>query len=355
MDHSGKEVSIRNLTASQLAKRIAFAATVSFGATEYYDREFSFLAPLLAVQMLAALPAPPKLGQAIAIPAVIYASTSLALGISTLFLDTPAVMLGLVALVIWSTFYGLRRGVSSAMILFIQMPFCFVPVLSTLEGDLASEFSDAFLWSSIAAVLIVCIAHLFFPSPTATHKVSTPPPPKPSGLEPAHAARIATSDTLILIPALFAFVSGSSADNIVILMIMLSLLRAIKPDLSRRMAIGILLANVLGGILAVAVHQFVILSNHSFLLFLLLVLAASLWFGGGVARGGAGASIYALAFGTFLLILGLGISPVFGTSEELLSVRVFKIAIASLYTIGALSLVLPLRHENYSSEKSGSR
>jgi hypothetical protein len=135
-------------------------------------------------------------------------------------------------------------------------------------------------------------------------------------------------------------------------MIILSLLRAITPEVSGRMALGILTANVLGGLLAVSFHQFLILTDYSFLQFLLMVLAMSLWFSSRVALGGDRAPIYATAFTTFLLILGLGIAPLFGSSEELFSVRILKIMIASLYTIGTLSLVMPLRQERTTKQQN---
>ena len=43
------------------------------------------------------------------------------------------------------------------------------------------------------------------------------------------------------------------------------------------------------------------------------------------------------------LILGIAITPLPGGSDELFTVRITKIALASLYVIGALSLVARLR------------
>jgi hypothetical protein len=333
---------IRDLAAAQLVRRMAFAVTTTFGLAEYHDREFSFLAPFLAVQLLAAFPLPPKLGQAVAIPGVIFVSAVIAQFISVLFSGAPVPMLILVSAVIFWTFYALRLGVSSGLVLLIQMPFCFVPVLSTVDNELPSDFSDDLVWGSIAAMVAVFAAHLLFPSPLTEAQIASSRK-KAFRLEPAHAARVALTDTIVLLPLLVWFVVGGNSNNIVILMTMLSLLRAIEPNVSGRMALGILVGNVLGGIIAVLIHQLLILSGYNFLLFLLTILAASLAFGSRIAWGENRAPIFAIAFGTFLLILGLGIAPLFGSSEELFSVRILKIALASLYTIGALSLVMVLR------------
>jgi hypothetical protein len=335
---------IRELAAIRLVLRISLAVTITFGLAEYYDRQFSFLAPFLAVQLLVALPLSPRLVQAVVIPAVIFVSAVAAQMLSVLFSGALLAMLGFLGLVIFLTFYGLRRGLPSGLILLVQMPFCFVPVLATIDDQVPTGFSDDLVWGAVAAMIAVFAAHALFPSPLTAAQVAALRQ-TPVILEPPHAARIALTDSMVLLPLLVWFVVAGREDNVVILMIMLSLLRAIRPDMTGRMALGILGGNVLGGIIAVAVHQFLILSDYNFFLFLLTILAAGLWFGSRIAWGGERAPIFAIAFGTFLLILGLGIAPLFGGSEELFSVRILKIALASLYAIGALSLVMPLRQE----------
>jgi hypothetical protein len=321
---------------------MAFAATFAFAVAEPNDWEFSFFAPMLAVQMLAAMPAAPGIRQGIAIPIIIFVTTWLALAVSILFSGTPGVLLAIVGLVICWTFYGQRRGAPAAVMFLAQIAFCCVPVISTISTDLAETFSDALLRGSIAAVVTVWIAHLLFPVPKQPSSPAAPAP-TPSGLEPAYAARVAISDTLILIPLLLAFIIGGDINNIVILIITLNLLREVEPERSGRIASGLLAGNVLGGALGVVAYQFVVLANNSILFFLLIVLATSLWFSGQFARGGLNAPVYAIAFATFLLILGLGVTPLPTGSEELFTVRILKIAIASAYAIGALSLVSRLR------------
>jgi Protein of unknown function (DUF2955) len=335
--------STRDIAADRLVLRMAFAATFAFAIAEMYDWNFSFLAPMLAVQILSAMPSSPGFRQGIAIPIVIFAANSVALAMSSLFSITPAMLLALTGLVICLSFYALRRGAPGVVILLIQIAFCSIPVMSTISTDIAQEFATSLLWGSIAAVITVWIAHLLFPPPSETLE-STTIAQKPSGLEPAYAARVAISDTLVLIPLLVAFIIGGDINNIVILIIALSLLRAIEPERMSRVAAGILLGNFLGGLLAVSVNQIVVLAD-SFAFFVLIVLAMSLWLGSRIAHGGTRAPVYAIAFGTFLLILGLGITPLPGGSEMAFSVRILKIMIASGFVIGALSLVERLRRD----------
>lgn len=325
--------------ADRVVLRLAFAATFGFAVAALRDWEFSFLAPMLAVQILVATPACPNFRQGATIPLVIFLATNIAVGVSTLLMATPVALLAAVGLVICWTFYGQRRGAPAIAVLLVQIAFCCVPLISTISLDIARDFSDFLLWSSVAAIFTVWIAYALFPAPPGAQAAGAA---VPAGLPPARAAQIAISDTLVLLPLLVTFVVRGDINNIVILMITINLLREIELIGSRRLALAILLANLLGGVLAVLAHQFILLSDSLFL-FLLTVLLAGLWFGGRLVRGGTMAPVYGLAFGTFLLILGLAITPLPGGSDELFTIRISKIALASLYAIGALSLVARLR------------
>ncbi|WP_119275259.1 DUF2955 domain-containing protein [Taklimakanibacter deserti] len=340
---AGAKAAASDKGATRHILRIAIAATLAFTIAELANWDFSFLAPMLAVQLLASAPSAPSLRQGLAMPLVILIATALAFGVSRLFSLSPLVLLALVGLVICWSFYGQRRGAPAAIMLLVQIAFCCIPVISTISFDLAWLFMIELLRGSIAAVVTVWIVHLLIPSPSAPEASATPAP-SPAGHEPALAARIAISDTLILYPVLIAFIARGDINNIVILMIALNLLRAVEPERSSRVAMAIIVGNLLGGVVAIFAYQFVVLSG-SILFFILIVLAMGLWFGERMVRGGERAPVYAIAFTTFLLILGLGIAPLPGGSEELLATRIIKILVASAYTIGALSLFGWLRRQ----------
>ncbi|MFZ5674074.1 MAG: DUF2955 domain-containing protein [Pseudomonadota bacterium] len=326
--------------ASRHALRIALAATLAFTIAELAKWEFSFLAPMLAIQVLAASRNAPGFKQGIAIPLVILIATSLALGIATLTTLTPVVLLLLVSLVICLSFYAQRRGAPNAVMLLIQIAFCCIPVIHAISFDLAFLFMTALIQGSIAAIVTIWIVYWLLPSPPI--RAGAVPPSVPPSPEPAVAARIALSDTLILLPILVAFIMHGDINNIIVLMIALNLLRVVEPEQSGRIAVAIILGNVLGGGIAVLAYQFVVLGG-SLVFFVLIVLAMGLWFGGRIVRGGPKAPVYAIAFATFLLMLGLGVSPLPSGSEELFATRIVKILLASAYVIGALSLVAQLR------------
>lgn len=321
------------------ALRLALAATLAFGFAEYRGWEFSFLAPMIAVQLLATLPSGIKLGQALAIPLILAGASLAALVVSTLFAGNPVVLLLFVGLIVFLAFYGERRGASAFAMSLIRIAFSAIPLVTTISASTGEDLAGFLVLSGFAAVVVVVIAHAVLPTP------DTAPPAAPPPTDPADArvaARIALSDTLVLLPLLIAFITGGDINNIVILIMTLNILRQIDPAQGARLAMGLILGNLIGGAAGVVAHEFVVLTD-SFVFFLFAILVASLWFAGKIVRGGPTAPIYVVGFASFILILGLGVSPMPGASAESFIIRVLKIIIASAYTIGALSLVSRLR------------
>ena len=88
------------------------------------------------------------------------------------------------------------------------------------------------------------------------------------------------------------------------------------------------------------------------LFFVAVCLAASLIFAGRIVTAGDRAPLYAVAFATFILLLGLGMTPLPGGSGEAFVSRLINVLLASAYAIGALSL---LERWRVTDERSGRR
>lgn len=330
--------------ADRLALRLAFGATAGFAVALVMHWEFSFLTPMLAVQIMAALPVRPTVGQGLIIPLAIIVATAAAYTASTLFYSAPGALIVVVGLVLCWTFYGQRRGVPAIIMLLVQIAFCGVPLMSTISLDLADSFSELLRKSSIAAMVIVFMAHGLFPAPPPPPNAV--PPPKPEPFSPNRAARMAISDVIVLLPLQIAFMVQGSIDNFVMLMITINILGQVESAGNKRMALVLLAGNLMGGLVAVGTEQVVFLADN-FVQFILMVLLAALWFAGRMTRAGPLAPLYALAFATFILLLGMAISPLPGSSEEAFMVRVIKVGAAGLYALGALSLVVWLRRPRH--------
>lgn len=332
------------------ALRLAFAATFAFGIAEYQDWEFSFLAPMIAVQLLAAMPSGIKPAHALAVPLLLAGASLAALIGSNLFAGNLPVLLLFVGLAIFFTFYAERRGASAFAMSLVRIAFCIIPIVAVISRPTGEQLAWFLVLSGIAAAVVVLVAHALIPTP------DTGPPPaqvQSGAFDAGTAMRIALSDALVLLPLLLAFIIGGDINNIVILIITLNILRQVDPAQGARLAMGLIIGNLIGGAAGVVAHEFVVLSS-SFVFFLLAVLIASLWFAGRIVRGGPTAAIYVVGLATFILILGMGVSPLPGASAENFTVRVLKIIAASVYTICALSLVSRLRRSDVTVRAVGS-
>jgi hypothetical protein len=327
--------------ADRLVLRLAFAGVLGFAIALSLHWEFCFLAPMLAVQIVAAMPVCPNVRQGVTIPLVIFLATTTAMAAATLLADAPTVLLLVVGLVLCWTFYGQRRGAPAVAMLLIQVSFAAVPLFSTLSLDTAQTFAEFMQKSSVAAIIAVWVSHALFPAPRPVSQASGPAP-KPAGLEPARAARVAITDVLVLLPLLAKFMIWSDVDDFVILMITINLLREVETVRTGKVAVALLTGNLLGGVVALVAQQYILVADN-LIQFLLTIFLAGLWFGGRMVRGGPMAPVFVLAFATFLLLIGIAITPLPGGSEEAFVLRIIKVGLASLYALAALSLVTRLR------------
>ena len=125
--------------------------------------------------------------------------------------------------------------------------------------------------------------------------------------------------------------------SIVAVLTVISILRQ-PADLGGGTATGLILGNLVGGLAATVAYLLVtLLPSPAFLL--LVALLVGLMFGDRIARGGKSAPIYAVGLMTFLILLGLGLSPLPQDSGTLFVARVFDVMVAAAYAVGMASLL----------------
>ena len=133
------------------------------------------------------------------------------------------------------------------------------------------------------------------------------------------------------------FMLTVSPVSIVAVLTVISILRQ-PADLGGGTATGLILGNLVGGLAATAAYLLVtLLPSPAFLL--LVVLLVGLLFGDRIARGGPSAPIYTVGLMTFLILLGLGLSPLPQDSGTLFVARVFDVLVAAAYAIGMAGLL----------------
>jgi hypothetical protein len=344
--HGGLDRAVEG--ARRAALRLAFGVTACFAVVEALGWDATFLAPLLAANMLVKLPRPPSLAQGLLVIVLIALSTGVVLVLTTALIGNPTVLILALTLLLYISFYAHRRGAPELATLLLQISAVALPTIAVLSPDGAGAFATTLASAAVVALIAVWVAHAAFPAPAATPTDALPAAGATRPAVPATAARHALLDTLVLLPALTWYILDATQVAVVMLIIIVTLLRQHDPQQGQRAALGLILGNLIGGIAAAIVYNLVLLSN-TLLFFITACLAASLIFAGRIVMAGDRAPIYAIAFTTFILLLGLGMTPLPGGSGEAFVNRLLYVLLASAYAIGGLSLVARWRSDRFSA------
>ncbi|KQO69205.1 DUF2955 domain-containing protein [Methylobacterium sp. Leaf89] len=319
------------------ALRLAFGVTACFALVEALGWDATFLAPLLTAQMLTKLQQPPSLTQGFALVVMIGVSTGVVLAVTASFLGHPAVLILALALLLYLSFYAHLRGAPNLATLLVQTSVVSLPVLAVASPDAAVGFAGALVSAGFVAVLTAWVAFAAFPG-DATDTAPQVPAGAANAPGPREAARDALLNTLVLLPVLTRFVLVASELAVVVLIVIVNLLRQHEPQQGQRAALGLILGNLIGGLAAAVVYNLVLL-NETFPFFVVMCLAATLAFAGRIATAGQRAPVYVIALATFILLLGLGMTPLPGGSSEAFVTRLANVLWASAYAVGAVSVL----------------
>ena len=96
--------------ARRAALRLAFGVTTCFALVEALNSDVTFLAPLLAANMLVKMDRPPSLRQGFLIIVLFVLSTGIVMVLTTALITKPVVLIFALTLLIYFTFYANRRG-----------------------------------------------------------------------------------------------------------------------------------------------------------------------------------------------------------------------------------------------------
>jgi hypothetical protein len=252
-------------------------------------------------------------------------------------LSHPAALIPALALLLYLSFYAHLRGAPNLVTLLVQISVVSLPVLAVASPDAAVGFAGALISAGSVAVLTAWVAFAAFHG-DATETAPQAPASAANAPGPLGAAREALLNTLVLLPVLTEFVLVASELAVVVLIVIVNLLRQHDPRQGQRAALGLILGNLIGGLAAAAVYNLVLL-NETFPFFVTVCLAATLVFAGRIATAGQRAPIYVIALATFILLLGLGMTPLPGGSGEAFVTRLANVLWASAYAVGAVSFL----------------
>lgn len=317
--------------------RLATGVVLAMAAAQVIAWPFAYLAPVLIVSLLAAGTPPLPLGAGLRLLLLIGLAVLLGQIASEFLLNYPVLFLGLLGLALLLVFYAAAGGLPPFIVLVALIGLLVIPMLNHLHPAVAEEVSAGLFKSALAAVLLTWVAHALVPGGfrEAGPKSAAPPPREVR-------MRYALGRTAIVLPVVILLFTFNLTGKILTLIMICTLV--MQPDAAsgRKGGVGLLAANVVGGLAAMFCYSVLIAAPMLPMLLLLCSLAALLvgqWANSDHRLGALAPSVLS----TMLLLVGSSIdaaSIVTGTEADLKFYnRVFQIFLAALYTSWALALL----------------
>ena len=312
--------------------RFAVGATAAFVLCEAMGWYPSFLAPLLAGTLLANLPRALPLKAGLALMIVQAAGAYVAYALCALLVQTPYVLFGVTGLVVFICFAKIAQGAGLLPILLILISFATIPVVTLMLPQQAGALALALTRGMVIAVVIVWAMHVLWP---ATADAQAPAPVRRF----ASPLAMAAVGTAIVLPLMLVFLLFGITDAFPLMITTVVLVVNFDPQKSAVQGAVMVLANFLGGI--VAIFAFALLRIVPSLTVLsLIVFLVGLVFAARIVRGGPGGTVAMLTFNQAMVIFSLSLIPG-GSDAGLWMTRLFQFAAANAFAVGMMTLLLP--------------
>ena len=306
--------------------------------------DFPFLPSLIAVQLLSARRSL-DLKHALGFVVLMAVGCSISLFVALIFADRPLSLILMVGLMIFVEFLALARGKAAAGI-FI-MTTSFVPLMAVSSLDLAYALVHDLIVGSVLALLLIFLVHALFP------ERSEPEQSVAHTVRESAPVAAALANTGVLMSLFVYFLGTGTPTSIIVIMVTAVTILQQSAIAGTGTALGLIAGNIAGGLAATIAYLLVsLLPSPAFLL--LVVLFFGLVFGARIAAGGGLAPICTVGAATFLVVLGLGLSPLPQDSGTLFLARISTVILASLYTIGVAGVLRALFVGNALTSEAGS-
>ena len=315
-----------------MAIRIAVAAAAGFTLGHLLGWDFPFLPSLIAVQLLSAGPSL-DLKRAIGFVVLMALGCGVSLFISLAFADKPLTLIVVVGLLIFLEFLALARGKAAAGIFLITTAF--VPLMAVSSAELANALVHDLIVGSILALLLVFLVHALLPAKGVAQQDA------PAAAQDSAPVVTALANAGVVMSLFVYFMGSGTPTSIIVIMVTAITILQQSAVAGRGAAYGLVAGNIAGGLAATIGYALVSLLPSPAFLFL-VVLFFGLLFGAKIAEGGKLGPVFTVGAATFLVVLGLGLSPLPQDSGTLFVSRITTVIVASLYTIGISSVLQAL-------------
>jgi hypothetical protein len=208
--------------------------------------------------------------------------------------------------------------------------------MEMLHRALGRSLMSVLAGGVVGGALLAWAAHAIVPDPGGADAATAQAP----AVADRHWYQAAASASILLAAVVLCLVDSGLSSAIVIPVTVASVLGQLDLATSWRAALGLLAVNLLGGVAASVAFTVVDLRPTLLCLFL-VVLLAGLLFGAGAAADPHTGKVHAGALTTFLILFGLGVSPLPTDTLESFATRIAYVSFAVLYALWASLLLWP--------------
>jgi len=315
--------------------RVAFAVSVGFTFAVFSGAVVPFLGPLFAAQFLLGSTQPMPLGKTIGAALVILLAGAVMMLLTILAGEHHIVLLLLLGLVYFLCFAAQSTGKGGTAVFLVLVVAIIVPLLAILNRELASSILFMLVSGVLSATVLAWVAHAIFPEPPALRADTLPPEERSPAL-----GRALANTAILLASIVICLTSDNLNAAVVIPITVASLLGQLDISASGRAAVGLVLVNIFGGVLASIAYAILNLRPSLFSIFI-IVLVTGLFLGGRAAGSSKDAPVFAGALTIFLILFGLGVSPLPGSAAESFATRIVYVGMALVFTLLLAVLLSP--------------
>lgn len=320
-------VSVQVGEQSRKGLRVALATSMLFTISVASGAIVPFLGPLLAAQFLLGSSQPLPFAKIAGIALVILATGVVMMTLTNWLGPHPGPFLMLLGLIYLLCFVAQTAGIGGPAVPLILIVAVIVPLFGILNQDLATSIMTILVEGVLGGAIMMGLAHALIPEPA--------PEPETSSAQERRRPDYprAVANTAILIASVvICLTSDNLSAAAVIPITVASLLGQMDVAAGSKASVGLIAVNLSGGLLA-SISYAILSLRPSLLAIFVIVLVVGLVLGGRAAARTADATMFSGALTIFLILFGLGVSPLPGSAAESFSTRITFVALATGYTL----------------------
>jgi len=313
--------------------RVALAVSALFTISVASGALVPFLGPLFAAQFLLSSSQPMPLGKTIGMAVVILAVGVFMIVLTSWFGDRPATFLLLLGVIYFSCFLAQTAGKGGSAIYLVLVVAVIVPLLGILNKELAASILSILVGGVFGGAAMMWLAYIVIPEPPSVAEIFV----QPICMPPDY-LRALSNAAILLSAVAICLTSDNLTSAAVIPITVASLLGQLDVTQSGRASIGLLVVNLFGGVVSSVAYAALTIRPNLFSMFI-ITLVVCLLLAGRAASRSADAKMYAGALTIFLILFGLGVSPLPGSAADSFSTRILFVAMALGYTFITTALL----------------